>query len=339
MHHNNKGGALLTALFIMTLVAIVATAMSIRLQVDIYRTRLLIAHDKLYLASQALMFWSFNELNNKNNKFTTINAEGMVSKYPKKFALIYKEVKLTGGLYDLQAKINLNNLTDKKGIALFLNLLNQIYPKANDQDKLNIIATIKDWLSAYDLSRGNDAYTAYYLAQTPPYYPSHQLIKSTSEFRLLKDIGAQQNELIQPYITALPEVTPININTARKEILKSLGDGLNENQVENLIKARGNKGFRDTKKLNPLLQKLNIPGEQVTIESKYFLSRATAKTEDLNLVVYLLLKREKNEKGKVSVSILLARSGDLEQNSGKIRAIPGLLVHSPYSQNGLSTSP
>ncbi|WP_158617516.1 hypothetical protein [Legionella sp. km772] len=37
--------------------------------------------------------------------------------------------------------------------------------------------------------------------------------------------------------------------------------------------------------------------------------------------------------------INLARSGDLEQNSGKIRAIPGLLVHSPYSQNGLSTSP
>ncbi|WP_158617460.1 hypothetical protein [Legionella sp. km772] len=38
-------------------------------------------------------------------------------------------------------------------------------------------------------------------------------------------------------------------------------------------------------------------------------------------------------------AISLARSGDLEQNSGKIRAIPGLLVHSPYSQNGLSTSP
>ncbi|WP_255411095.1 hypothetical protein [Legionella sp. km772] len=38
-------------------------------------------------------------------------------------------------------------------------------------------------------------------------------------------------------------------------------------------------------------------------------------------------------------NINLARSGDLEQNSGKIRAIPGLLVHSPYSQNGLSTSP
>ncbi|RUR10851.1 MASE3 domain-containing protein [Legionella sp. km772] len=41
----------------------------------------------------------------------------------------------------------------------------------------------------------------------------------------------------------------------------------------------------------------------------------------------------------VSYRAVLARSGDLEQNSGKIRAIPGLLVHSPYSQNGLSTSP
>lgn len=304
MNQTKKGGALITALFIMTLVAIVATAMSTRLQIDIYRTRLLVAHDKLYLASQAVMFWSFNELNNNKNKFSSLNAQGMVSKYPKKLELIYKDVKLTGGLYDLQAKINLNNLTDKKGIVLLLNLLNQIYPKANDKDKISLTLTIKDWLSAYDLSRGNDAYTAYYLAQSPPYYPSHQLMKSVSEFRLLKDISPELNQIIQPFITALPETTPININTARKEILKSLGDGLNDNQVEELIKARGSKGFINTKKLNPLLQKLNIPGEQVTIESKYFLSKTTAKTEDLNLVVYVFFKREKNQKGKITVSIL-----------------------------------
>jgi general secretion pathway protein K len=278
--------------------------MSTRLQIDIYRTRLLLAHDKLSLASQALMFWSFNELNNKNNKFASTNLQGMVSQYPKKFELIYKDVKLSGGLYDLQAKINLNNLSDKKGIVLFLNLLNQIYPKANDKDRINLALTIKDWLSAYDLSKGNDNYTTYYLAQTPPYYPSHQLMKSASELRLLKDISAAQNQIIQPFITVLPETTPININTARKEILKSLGDGLSENQVQELIKKIGTKGIVDVKKLSPLLQKFNIPGEQVTIESKYFLSKAYAKTEDLNLVVYVLLKREKSEKGKITVSVI-----------------------------------
>ena len=304
MRQNKKGGALLTALFIMTLVAIVATAMSMRLQLDIYRTRLMIAHDKLYFASQALTFWSFNELNNKNNQFALSSPQGMVSQYPKKFELIYKEVKLSGGLYDLQAKINLNNLIDKKGIALFLNLLNLIYPKANDKDKINLTLSIKDWLSAYDLDKGNDGYTAYYLAQNPPYYPGHQLLKSASEFRLLKGVNPEQYNIIEPFITALPESTPININTAGKQILRSLGDGLNDTQLSELLKARGNKGVIDAKKLSPLLKKFNIPGEQVTIESKYFLSKAYARNEDLGLVVYVLFKREKNQKGKVTVSIL-----------------------------------
>lgn len=302
MHHK-RGGALLTALFIMTLVAIVATAMSIRLQVDIYRTRLLVTNDKLYLASQALMFWSFNELNNKDRKFLSANAQGRVRNFPDNLASIYKDVKLAGELYDLQARININNLSDKKGGPLLINILKQVYPKANDTDRTALVLTIKDWLSVYDLSRGKDTYTSYYLEQTPPYYPSHQLIKSASEFRLLKDVSAEQNEAIQPFITALPEATPININTAQKEVLTSLGDGLNEAQVEDIIRARGN-GFADTNKLAPILTKYNIAPEQITIESKYFLSRASAQAEDLNLEVFVLYKRDKNPKGKITVSVI-----------------------------------
>ncbi|RUR06888.1 DUF3488 domain-containing protein [Legionella sp. km772] len=58
----------------------------------------------------------------------------------------------------------------------------------------------------------------------------------------------------------------------------------------------------------------------------YLIFSALIMIQELWIVSYLLIA-------------ILARSGDLEQNSGKIRAIPGLLVHSPYSQNGLSTSP
>ncbi len=301
--HYKTGGALLTALFIMTLVAIVATAMSTRLQLDIYRTRLLVTHDKLYLASQALMFWSINELNNKKNTFSTIDSQGMVDKYPKNLGFIYKEVKLRGGIYDLQSKLNINNLSDKKGVVLFLNLLGQIYPSMNDKDRINLALTVKDWISTYDLEKGNDSYISYYSTQKPPYYPSHQLMKSISEFRLLKGMDAKQDQLIQPFITALPEVTPININTANKRILRALGDGLNESQVQQLINARGTQGI-SPKKLNPLLQKLNIPGEQVTIESTYFLSKALVTADDLNLVVYVLLKRDKGKKGAITVSVL-----------------------------------
>lgn len=304
MGHYKRGSALLTALFIMTLVAIVATAMSTRLQLDIYRTRLLVTHDKLYLASQAMLFWAFNELSTKENKFSQANVQGMVSTYPKNLAHIYKGVTLTGGLYDVQGKLNINNLVEKRALILFINLLKQVYAKSNDKDKINLALTVQDWLSAYDLSRGKDIYTSYYLAQKPPYYPSHQLMKSPSEFRLLKNVSADVNQAIQPFITVLPESTPINLNTASKKILMALGDGLTESQVVELIHARGSKGINNRKRLGPLLQKFNIPPEQVTIESQYFLSKAHVKSEDLNLVVYVLLKKEKDNKGKITVSVI-----------------------------------
>jgi general secretion pathway protein K len=65
---SHRGSALISALFIMTLVAIAATAMSTRLQLDIYRTRLTLITDKLYLASQYVTFWAMSELTYSKKK-------------------------------------------------------------------------------------------------------------------------------------------------------------------------------------------------------------------------------------------------------------------------------
>ena len=133
MRHTKKhqGGALLTALFIMTLVAIVATAMSTKVQLDIYRTRLLLTHDKLYFASQAVTFWALGELNDKKNKLNKPDKQGMISQFPQKMVGIDSQVTLSGGLYDLQARYNINNLADKRGITGFMNLLEATVPNMN----------------------------------------------------------------------------------------------------------------------------------------------------------------------------------------------------------------
>lgn len=300
----SRGGALLTALFIMTLVAIVATAMSTRLQLDIYRTRLIIMHDKLYLASQAVTFWSLNELNNSNNKFSRLNEQGMVAAYPKNMESIYSQVVLTGGLYDLQARFNLNNLIEKKYTLPFINLLSNVYSDVNNSDKINIVVALKNWLMTYDLSLGKDIYTSYYHAQNPAYNPTHQLMKSTSEFRLVKDVSAALYLPLEPYITVLPETTAINLNTAPKEILMSLGNGLTESQVSELIMARSEKGISDLKDIDELIKKIDLPSQQITLESNYFLSVAVAKSAEFNLVIYTLIHRSKDKKGKTSVSII-----------------------------------
>lgn len=217
---------------------------------------------------------------------------------------IYNQVQLSGGIFDLQARFNLNNLIEKKSIPTLMHLISHTYSKATGQERANIALGVKHWLLAYDLGRGEDIYTSYYLSQKPPYYPSHQLIKSKSEFRLIKDVSAPAYIALEPFITALPESTSININTAPKQILMSLGDGLSDAQANELITARGEDGITDLKEINELLKKFNIPSDQITIESQYYLSVAYAKNDEFSLVVYSLLKRSRDRKGKLLTSVI-----------------------------------
>lgn len=301
---HQTGSALLTALFIMTLIAIVATAMTLRLQQDIYRTRLIVTHDKLYLASQVVTFWAFDQLNDKSQKFSKANKYGLVAQYPKNMGQIVNNIKVSGGLYDLQARFNLNNLVDKKFMSMFINLLASTAPKLNNEGRLNLMLAVKDWISPYDLARGKDIYTDYYLSQKPPYYPSHQLMTSATELRLIKDVSSPLFLSIEPFITALPETTPININTAPKKVLMSLGSGLNEEQVNEIVMARGDKGIKNLKDISELMKKINLSTDQITLDSQYFLSVTYTSSDEFKLAVYTLLKRGQDKQGKITVSVV-----------------------------------
>jgi general secretion pathway protein K len=299
-----KGSALLTALFIMTLVAIVATAMSTKVQLDIYRTKLIINHDKLYLASQAVTFWALTELSNKKNKFTKADAQGMISQYPPNMVNIDNTVKLSGAIYDLQAQYNLNNLLNKKLMLGFMNLLSAVTPQVVEAERMRLALAINDWLSSYELARGKDTYLSYYTSQKPPYYPSHQLMSSKSELRLIKDVSAPVYLALEPYITALPEATAININTAPIQVLKSLSTITNDAHFNELIMARKENGIKELGQISEILKKLNIANDQITLESTYFLNVAYASSENLNLTVYSLIKRTRDKKGNLSINVL-----------------------------------
>ncbi|KTD30648.1 type II secretion system minor pseudopilin GspK [Legionella maceachernii] len=298
----SNGSALISALFIMTLVAIAATAMSTRLQLDIYRTRLTIMSDKLYLASQAVSFWAMSELTHSKNQFTISDEFGKVLDFPKQFKSIYPDILLKGELYDLQSRFNLNNISEQKYQLPFLHLLKQITP-LNQQQREELRLILNNWLTPYQPGQDNEI-SLYYMKQKPPYYPAQQLMRSVSEFRLLKGISAKLYRRLLNQMTVLPESTPININTASRPVLTTLGYGLTTTQVNELIKARGKKGITNLKQITPILKKLNIRDEQITLASQYFMSIARVSSADLNLTVYSVFKRNKDKKGQVSVSVI-----------------------------------
>lgn len=304
MPAKKRGSALISALFIMTLVAIAATAMSTRLQLDIYRTRLAITSDQLYLASQAVTFWAMDNLAKKNNRLTKNDKEGKLPSFPFQLQGMYPDVVLKGALYDLQASFNLNNLQNNKFQPMFYRFLENTLAKSEQAQRKALFLAITNWISPYQPDRGQDEYLDYYLKQNLPYLPSYQSMQNISELRLVRGVTHGIYQKLLPNLTVLPELTPININTASTTLLMSLGNGLSESQADDIIQARGKNGIKDLKKVFQLLQKLDIPNDQITIESQYYLSVASATSEDLSLNTYTVIKRSKDKRGQISVGIV-----------------------------------
>ena len=300
-HHN--GSALITALFIMTLVAIAATAMSTRLQFDIFGTQQTINRDRLYLASEAVTYWAISRLSNESVP-TKSQGHGKLLHFPTALQHIYPGAVIHGELYDMQAFFNVNNLQDKKYYPVFFKLLNQTFPLLNGPQCKDVLDSIAYWINPYQPGRGQDEYLNFYQKQNPPYLPGFQAMTSISELRLVYGVNKDTYQKLLPVVAALPEVTPININTASSAILRSLGNGLSQTEVDELLQARGEDGISDLKDVFELLQKLNIPNDQITIKSTYFLSVATVSLNTLHLTAHTLIKRSIQANNSISVSVV-----------------------------------
>lgn len=300
----SKGSALISALFIMTLVAIATTAISMRIQLDIYRTSLTLQTDRLYLASQLISFWAMSELSNKEKTFATNLGKEKVAIFPASLEKLVPGFFIKGNLYALQGRLNLNNMVDKTYNGIFLRLLQQKIADQTPEGQKRIALSLRQWLSPYLPGRGQDEFFSYYLQQKPPYYPSQQLMQNPSELRLLFNISAQNFVDLSDFITVLPETLPININFASKPILMSLGNGLNESQVSEIIDARSKTGSIDKKDLSNLLNKLQIESSQVTIENQYFLAVAEVKSQDASLSLYSIFKRQLAKNGDVILDLM-----------------------------------
>lgn len=298
-HLRKQGSALISALFIMTLVTIAVMAMSIRVQVDIYRTRLTLIHDELYLASQLIFLWSADILQHQVT-FTNKAGHAHLLSWPVSLYQ-YPHVALKGEIIDLQSRFNVNSLFNKENIIPFAFLIKDI-AKLSEKDAMTIAEATHHWLAAYNLHEGKNEYLQYYLKQQPPYYPGQQLFQNISEWRLIMGVDQTVYLKLQPFITALPIPSKININTASEPILKIINLKLNQEQISALITARGEEGFKHLQEITTKFPQ--FPLRNITLESQYFLSIAEAKQPELHLVVQRILERRLEKANHYTVRLI-----------------------------------
>ncbi len=290
-----NGSAIITALFIMTLVAIIATAMSLRLQLDISRTTLIEQHAKMKALSQKVPLWAMKLLS--QNALKANKHDELIDHLPKHFpGSTEAQISVSGHLYDMQALFNLNNLHTQSKIKPFALLLHNNVKKLTQEKALDISRNVYEWVNMLNLNKGHTELDKYY--EKHHYYQAHTLMVSPSEFRLIKGVNQKVYEAMAPLITALPKTTPVNINTAPLMILRTLGPGLTTEQAKKIIKLRTEKKisnmsqFLQEKEIKPL----HLNEKNITLQSRFFLAVAQVQSGSQSMTVYSVLFRKINKK-------------------------------------------
>jgi general secretion pathway protein K len=178
---------------------------------------------------------------------------------------------MTGRLFDLQAKLNLNNLyppekpieeeTEEQPEAedaepptaeelrlikdqnryiiatqRTTRLIETIDPDEEIGPAANFADTVQDWIDEDTNTSPGGAESDYYQSQDPGYNTANSFLVSDTELRLLKDVDTDNFKLLRQYFTALPEYSEINVNTAPIEVIQSLG--FTPEAAENIISVR-----------------------------------------------------------------------------------------------------
>lgn len=237
-----RGVALVTALLVVSLATIVAVAMATRLQVDVRRTGNLLHGEQAYAYALAAESWAEVILRRdaEDSKIDTLGENWATALPP----IAVEGGFVSGRIEDLQGRFNLNNLVGADGkpsvpdLEYFTRLLVLL------EVEPGLATALLDWIDAdINATLPDGAEDDIYLLEDPPYRAANRPLVSTSELRLVKGFSPEIIALLAPFITALPEPTALNINTASPLVLQALHAELATMDAEQIIEARGEDGF------------------------------------------------------------------------------------------------
>lgn len=287
-----RGVAIITALLIVAIATTVSVTISTRLQLDVRRTGNIIAGDQAYLYTLAAESWSQRILKSdrEDNDIDHLGEDWAIELPPLPVEGGYIQGKLT----DLQSCFNLNSLLASSADNTLARtrlerLLNNL-----GIDQGNAQAVI-DWLDE-DLQTTipDGAEDVFYMNLERPYRTANTPIMSTSELRLIK--GFEDTEIydvLLPHVCAFGVSTPINVNTASIEVLRSLADGLSESDAEQIIEQRTDTAFNNINEFTNFKDLKNkiTSTEGLSVDTEYFMLTTESTIGQVSVVTHSVIQR------------------------------------------------
>lgn len=295
-----RGIALITAVLIVALATIIAVNVAFKGYLDQRRASTLFAFDQGYQVAAGAEAWAADIL--RKDKTSGSKTDDLTEEWATPIPPIpldYGEV--SGQLEDMQGRFNLNSLVtasngqvkgDPKAIQRFERLLDilELEPKW--------AKIIVDWIDTdIDAEFPDGAEDNVYTSQTPPYRTANMPITRTSELLALAGFGLERYQKLEPFVTALPVGTAINVCTASPEVLDSLLEGQRQFTLarDNVTDTRKQRCFPSKQDFQQQLTKEQkvelVDGNVIDDQSSFFRASIWVTIGTTQLTLYSLLYR------------------------------------------------
>jgi general secretion pathway protein K len=300
-YRKQRGVALIMAILIVALATILAANVGFNAFLDLRRNATRYAMDQSFQVALGAEAWAADTLRRdgvSGSKQDDLTEEWATPIPP----MPVEGGEVSGYLEDMQGRFNLNNLVMR-------NDKGQLVPNPTAVEQFERLlellelepkwaAMIADWIdSDGQESSPNGAEDATYTSQTPPYRTAEAPITRASELLALHEFGLERYRRLEPFVTALPVGTRLNLCTAPPEVLDALVPGLREFTLarKNVAETRKERCFPTVQDLESRLdsdQRQQLRASETLGErSAYFRATVWVTIGTTQFTLYSLLYR------------------------------------------------
>jgi len=284
------------AVLIVALATILAVNVTFRGMVDQRRAANLFALDQGFEVALGAEAWAADILRKDAQDSQTDHYGEIWAKSLSALPIDEGVGTVEGRIEDMQGRFNLNNLVFSDGTT------NETAVKQLERmlGMLDIEPTwataMADWIDS-DVQPGfpDGAEDSVYTGLDPPHLAANMPITRASELMVLPEFGADRFRRLQPYITALPVGTRLNVCTAPGIVLDSLSESQRQFSLdpEDLAKRRMEACFPTLDELRGTLDQAEYEQIKDTLSesSSYFRTTVWVTIGTTQFTLYSLLAR------------------------------------------------
>ncbi|MEO8537878.1 MAG: type II secretion system minor pseudopilin GspK [Betaproteobacteria bacterium] len=186
-----------------------------------------------------------------------------------------------GRIADAQGLLNVNNLANPAAASFERLRASRLFASLNLPPAL--LAAVIDWVDADAIEEPGGAEDDWYRSLSPPGIAPNMPAARIQELADVRGMTARELASLMRFATALPEPSPLNVNTAPPELLAASVDGVATDALNALITSRTARPFATIAEFRERLPpQATLVGNEAmyTVKSRYFLVLVRARQGD-----------------------------------------------------------